>query len=84
MCSDGKESAYNAGRPGFDPWVQEDPMEFAWRVAWTEEPDGLQSIGLQRVRHDYVTDFTSHMLYDTHDKQYIKCKVLLLQISNEG
>ena len=24
----------------------------AWRIPWTEEPDGLQSMGLQRVRHD--------------------------------
>ena len=23
-----------------------------WRIPWTEEPSGLQSIGLQRVRHD--------------------------------
>ena len=22
-----------------------------WRIPWTEEPGGLQSIGLQRVRH---------------------------------
>ena len=24
----------------------------AWRIPWTEEPDGLQSIVLQRVGHD--------------------------------
>ena len=24
----------------------------AWEIHWTEEPDGLQSMGLQRVRHD--------------------------------
>ena len=37
---------------------QEDPLEtgmathssiLAWRIPWTEEPDGLQSMGLQRV-----------------------------------
>ena len=47
-------------------WVQflgqEDPLEkemathssiLAWRIPWTEEePDGLQSMGLQRVGHD--------------------------------
>ena len=27
----------------------------AWRSPWTEEPGGLQSIGLLRVRHDWVT-----------------------------
>ena len=39
----------------------EDPLEegmamyssiLAWRIPWTEEPGGLQSKGLQRVRHD--------------------------------
>ena len=25
----------------------------AWRIPWTEEPGGLQSTGLQRVRHDW-------------------------------
>ena len=24
----------------------------AWRIPWTEEPDGLQFMGLQRVGHD--------------------------------
>ena len=24
----------------------------AWRIPWTEEPGGLQSMGLKRVRHD--------------------------------
>ena len=24
----------------------------AWRIPWTEEPGGLQSMGLQKVRHD--------------------------------
>ena len=40
---------------------QEDPLEkrmathssiLAWRIPWTEEPGGLQSVGSQRVRHD--------------------------------
>ena len=48
-----------------DTWVQslgsEDPLEkgmathssiLAWRIPWTEEPGGLQSMGSQRVRHD--------------------------------
>ena len=39
----------------------EDPLEkemvthssiLAWRIPWTEEPSGLQSMGLQRVGHD--------------------------------
>ena len=40
---------------------QEDPLEkgmatdssiLAWRIPWTEEPGGLWSMGLQRVKHD--------------------------------
>ena len=27
----------------------------AWRIPWTEEPGGLQSIGLQRVGHNLAT-----------------------------
>ena len=47
-----------------ETWVpsmgQEDALEdemathssiLAWRIPWTEEPDGLQSVGLQKVRH---------------------------------
>ena len=28
----------------------------AWRISWTEEPGGLQSMGLQRVGHDRPTN----------------------------
>ena len=48
-----------------ETWVQslgwEDTLEkemathssiLAWRIPWLEEPGGLQSMGLQRVRHD--------------------------------
>ena len=33
----------------------------AWKISWTEEPDKLQSMGSQRVRHDWATSlhFTS-------------------------
>ena len=27
----------------------------AWKTPWTEKPGGLQSIGSQRVRHDYAS-----------------------------
>ena len=49
----------------WDTWVQslgwEDPLEkgmathssfLAWRIPWTEEPGGLQSLGSQRAGHD--------------------------------
>ena len=28
----------------------------AWRISWVEKPDGLQSMGLQRIRHTWVTN----------------------------
>ena len=45
----------------FQSLGQEDPLEegmathfsiLAWRIPWTEEPSGLQSIGPQRVGQD--------------------------------
>ena len=48
-----------------ETWVRslgrEDPLEkgmathssiLAWRIPWTENPGGLQLLGLQRVGHD--------------------------------
>ena len=48
-----------------ETWVQflsrEDPLEkemaihssiLPWRMPWTEEPGGLQSMGVTKVRHD--------------------------------
>ena len=32
---------------------------FAWRIPWTEEPGGLQSIESQRVGHDWATNASS-------------------------
>ena len=52
-------------RPGFDPWVGKIPWRRKWQPTpvflpgespWTEEPDGLRSMGSQRVGHDWVTD----------------------------
>ena len=28
----------------------------AWRIPWTEEPGGLQSVGSHGVGHDWVTE----------------------------
>ena len=49
---------------GFRSLGQEDCLEkemathtsiLAWEIPWTEEPGGLQSVGLQRIRHDLAT-----------------------------
>ena len=49
---------------GIQSLSQEDPLEkemathssiLAWKIPWTEEPGGLQSMGSQRVGQDLVT-----------------------------
>ena len=59
-----------------ETWVQslgrEDPVEkemathsstLTWKLPWMEEPGRLQSVGLQRVRHDWATKLNSSILH---------------------
>ena len=63
--SDGKESACNSRDLGLILRSERSPGErngcslqyfFSLRIPWTEEPGGLQSMGLQRVGCDWVTN----------------------------
>ena len=58
----------------WETWVQslcwEDPLKeematqssiLAWRIPWTEEPSGLQSMGSQRVGRKWVTEYGTHL-----------------------
>ena len=62
-----------------ETWVwflsQEDPLEEgmatissipAWRIPWTEEPRGLQSMGSQRIGHNWATK--THFFSPRHFK----------------
>ena len=62
--SDGKESACSVGNLGLIPGMGRPPGDrsmathsnvLAWRIPQTEEPSGLQSIGLQRVGYKWET-----------------------------
>ena len=68
-----------AGDTGDGMWVWplgwEDPLEkemathssiLAWRIPWTEEPDGLQSMGSETVGHDWAHNKT-HMSWRSLD-----------------
>ena len=57
-------------------WVRslglEDPLEkemaihssiLVWKIPWMEKPGGLQSVGSQRVRHDWATSLSFFLLY---------------------
>ena len=59
-----KEATCECRRLGFDPW-RKDPLEkvthssiLARKILWTEEPGGLQSMRLQRIRHNRATEHT--------------------------
>ena len=52
---------------------RQDPLEkemaihssiLAWKIPWTEEPDRLQSMGSQRVGHDWVTSLHLYNEYN--------------------
>jgi len=57
-----KNPLVNAGDVGLIPGWKDalekemaiHPSIVAWKIPWTEEPGRLQSMGLQRVRHDYL------------------------------
>ena len=65
-----KKISLQCRRPGFDPWVGKIP----WRrkepppslflpeeSPWTEEPGGLQSMGLQKVGYNWATKHSTVM-----------------------
>ena len=55
----------------FTNWAMREAQEYSFRfyliiclldlgIAWTEEPSGLSSMGLQRVGHDWATNTHTH------------------------
>ena len=67
--SDAKESTWmqetRAPSLGWEDPLKEDMAThssiLAWRIPWTEQPGGLQSMASQRLRHDWTTN--------THDEK---------------
>ena len=60
---------------------REDPLEegtathssiLAWRIPWREEPNGLKSIELQRVRHDWSNLTNTHSAYQIKNQTKTK------------
>ena len=64
-----------------------------WKIPWTEEPGGLQSMGLQRVGHNLVTKPPPHYSFSNlcerpvfspnttciNTSPFVKCKKNKLQ-----
>ena len=69
-------------RLGFDPWVGKIPWRRSWQPTpvflpgeslWTELPGGLQSMGSQKVGHNWATK-CAHVCTHTHTQKY--CSVI--------
>ena len=65
----------------WETWVGEDPLEegmathssiLAWRMPWTEQPGRLQSLGLQRVKHDSVIEQQHSLFWASQVAQRVK------------
>ena len=67
-----------------ETWVlsldEEDPLEkgmathssvLAWRIPWTGEPGGLQSVGSQRVGHSRATNTLTSLVQPPFCKELI-------------
>ena len=79
----------------WDTFVQslgwEDPLEeglathssiLAWRIPWTEEAGGLQSMVLQNVGHDWVTKHSRAQCYFARTNfKSVECILLLINLA---
>ena len=92
--SDSKESACNAGdwdsisglgRPPEKEMATHSSI-LAWKIPWTEEPGGIQSIESQTIGHDRVTNTFIHTrlpLYLRECKSRHKCSALITPIFSQ-
>ena len=72
----GKESIYQC-RDMVQSLGQEDPLEkemathssiLAWEIPWAEEPGGLQSMGSQRVGHNWAAKWQLRTIHQNRDR----------------
>ena len=81
--SDGKASVYNVGDPvwslGWEVSLEKEmaihSRTIAWKIPWIEEPGRLQSIGSQRVGHDWANSLITFAQF-THVIACISTSVL--------
>ena len=87
--SDSKESAYNAGDLVWS-LGQKVPLEkgtgthssiLAWRIPWTEEHGGPQSMALQRVRQAWLIYTYIHFLPTATKIKVSKSRTIILYLS---
>ena len=80
-------------RCGFNPWIRKIPLEegpaihstiLTWRIPWTEEPGRLQSIGSQRVGHDWSDLACRHTTASKTKVYYLFMQFLEWQVGSAG
>ena len=85
--SEGKESTCNSGDLDSIPGVGADLLEenmathssvLAWRIPWIEEHGRLQSIGSQRVRHDWSNLACKPIWTENQSKYCLGCQDMLI------
>ena len=77
-----KKSSCNAGDPGLMPSRDlEDPLEkemathssiLAWEIPWTEDPDRVQSMGLQESDTTQQLNHHHHLIHSLHENVEIR------------
>ena len=78
-----------------ETWIQslgqEDPLEkgmathsnfLSWRTPWSEEPGGLQYMGLQGVGHDWITNIHTQAQFILCESIFIPLKVVVNSVKH--
>ena len=72
---------------------QEDPLEqemathsniFAWKIPWTEEPGGLQSMRLQRVGQDWSNLAGTYLLQQQSPNFIVNLQVKFIDLARSA
>ena len=64
----------NSHQPQLEKEMANHSSILAWRISWTEEPGGLQSMGSQIIRHDWV--------YSCHQPQHRNCSKISISFAS--
>ena len=66
--------AEHRGTPGTEALAPHSSTLSCWRIPWTEEPGGLQSVGVLRVGHDGATSLS--LFTSMHWRRPLQCSCL--------
>ena len=79
-----KQSAYSVGDMGsiLEKRMTTHSSTVAWIIPWTEEPGSLQSMGSQRIGHDWVTNTHTHTHHGGSTNAFIFCSWLNWPLEN--